>query len=518
MASRTGRPTVAVAMDGLWLGGLLVVLVAVPGAGSSAVVWAWAVCGGLSVVAGLGLLRSGWSGAGLRSPWGWWRRECAAVARATGLDMVLSQAFAQGTVFVVIAYLGLGAAGEYRAAQSLFGGCLAAMIALNMYALPRMRERGSSLRVVAWLGSRYLAVVAAVGAMTLLVNRPAQELVFGRVVVDVPLALATYALFVAMGLSSSQAVALRVDATSRQRLLLRSRSIMLVAGTAATVLATRSGSVAWVALAQAAGVGLFVVLTYAGLRPATRSAASSSHDPRARLVAPLSIHLAAVGTPGVDVLYCAVRGLSGCRPDRSTDLVVEGFPRSANTFVKAAFLDANPGRRVASHLHAARSVRRAVRMGVPTVVLVREPVEAVASLLVRDPRVRPRTALRAYLSFYRGVLPVAGQVVVAPFAEATRDMAGLVGRVNARFDRDFAVGSDDVAARARVEAAVEEMERDFAGGVLDERAVARPSASRVEALAAVRAELDRDQYAPLVAACRQARDVVLAVGSPVGAT
>ncbi|MEW6059376.1 MAG: hypothetical protein AB1551_04425, partial [Actinomycetota bacterium] len=65
----------------------------------------------------------------------------------------------------------------------------------------------------------------------------------------------------------------------------------------------------------------------------------------------------------------------------STDLVIEGYPRSANTLAVSAISAAQPGPiRIAHHLHAPGHVIAAIRRGVPVLVLVREPEEAVIGL------------------------------------------------------------------------------------------------------------------------------------------
>lgn len=70
------------------------------------------------------------------------------------------------------------------------------------------------------------------------------------------------------------------------------------------------------------------------------------------------------------------------RVSRSTDLVIEGFPRSANTYALVAFEHANgTAHRVSSHLHTPESVRRAVRLRLPVVLLVRDPAEVLVSTL-----------------------------------------------------------------------------------------------------------------------------------------
>ena len=90
-----------------------------------------------------------------------------------------------------------------------------------------------------------------------------------------------------------------------------------------------------------------------------------------------------------------------------TDIVIEGFPRSANTFAVTAFeLAQERPVTVAHHLHAAAHVVRAAQAGVPVIVLVRAPEDAIASVVARKPSLAPEAAAAAYLRFYEGVAGV----------------------------------------------------------------------------------------------------------------
>ena len=90
-----------------------------------------------------------------------------------------------------------------------------------------------------------------------------------------------------------------------------------------------------------------------------------------------------------------------------TDILIEGYPRSANTFAVAAFeLAQERPVTVAHHLHVAAHVVAAVEAGVPVILLVRRPAEAIASVIARKPSVAPELAARTYLRFYDGVRDV----------------------------------------------------------------------------------------------------------------
>jgi glycosyltransferase involved in cell wall biosynthesis len=178
------------------------------------------------------------------------------------------------------------------------------------------------------------------------------------------------------------------------------------------------------------------------------------------------------------------------RPD--TAIVIDGFLRSGNTFSVAAFQVANgPTVKIGRHLHGAAHILRAVRLGLPTVVLVREPRDAVASYLVRRPTLTPDDALREYLDFYRTAWRARGGFVIGLFDEVVADFGAVVRDVNARFGTAFVPYSATPENEAKAFTLVEEMNRLECRGQVVETHVGRPSTEREQHKRAIGALLDR---------------------------
>lgn len=184
---------------------------------------------------------------------------------------------------------------------------------------------------------------------------------------------------------------------------------------------------------------------------------------------------------------------------RSTAIVIEGFLRSGNTWSVAAFQIANGfDAHVGHHLHGGAHVRRAVRLGLPTVVLVREPAEAVSSYLIRRPTLTPDDALLEYLDFHRTAWPCRDGFVVAPFAQAVSDFGSVTDQVNERFGTSFARFDGDPASREAALELVEEMNRRECHGEVVETHVGRPSADRERRKAEVRRLMERPRTQSLL--------------------
>jgi hypothetical protein len=182
------------------------------------------------------------------------------------------------------------------------------------------------------------------------------------------------------------------------------------------------------------------------------------------------------------------------RPD--TAIVIEGFLRSGNTFSVAAFQIANgPALHVGRHLHGAPHVLRAVRLGLPTLVLIRQPRDAVLSYLVRRATLTPYDALLEYLDFYRTAWSARDGFVVGLFDRVTNDFGAVLERVNERFGTSFARYDPTPENEAKAFRLVEEMNRLETGGEVVESLVGRPSAERSRRKEELRALLERSRTA-----------------------
>lgn len=127
-----------------------------------------------------------------------------------------------------------------------------------------------------------------------------------------------------------------------------------------------------------------------------------------------------------------------------TELVIEGFPRSANTYMASWFeLAQRRPTAISSHLHESFQVRFAERENIPCIVLVRRPLDAVASAILRDNRMQPRSLLRNYKRFYREVVRVHKNSVVVRFEDVVMDANKAIDELNIRYGTCFSKLPDE---------------------------------------------------------------------------
>ena len=187
-------------------------------------------------------------------------------------------------------------------------------------------------------------------------------------------------------------------------------------------------------------------------------------------------------------------------PDKQ--VVIEGFPRSGNSFARRAFIMAQDETfdvtSIAHHLHVPAQVIRAAQWQVPTLVLIRRPRDAVLSLVIRDP-ISVDQALRYYISFYEIVEKYRDVCVLGLFEEITEDYGQVIKRINDKFGTTFSLFRHDEENVSKVFAHMERYARHKFGETQWERKVHHPSAVKERMKHEMENELKNPKRAKLIA-------------------
>jgi hypothetical protein len=121
-----------------------------------------------------------------------------------------------------------------------------------------------------------------------------------------------------------------------------------------------------------------------------------------------------------------------------TDIVIDGYPRSSNTFAFFAFqLAQNKECQVAHHLHASSQFIIAARQNIPNLLVIRNPEDAIISFLIYSPRLSFHEVLLGYCYFHEPLIKFVDQIVVGTFEEVTTDFGQIIDKVNHRWGRHF---------------------------------------------------------------------------------
>ena len=165
---------------------------------------------------------------------------------------------------------------------------------------------------------------------------------------------------------------------------------------------------------------------------------------------------------------------------KDTDIVIEGFPRSANSFSVKAFKDSQSENVVvAHHLHAPAQVIEAAKRGIPAYVLIRSPYDAIASRTIFAERADLAQIMKNYWIFYSKLLPLADSFVIGLFENIIQDFGVEIRKINQRFGTTFAEFNHTQENVDKCMAGIEEFS-ELEHGVKRERRIPRPSDWRVQ--------------------------------------
>ena len=187
-------------------------------------------------------------------------------------------------------------------------------------------------------------------------------------------------------------------------------------------------------------------------------------------------------------------------PDKQ--VVIEGFPRSGNSFARRAFIMAQEETfdvtRIAHHLHVPAQVVRAAQWRIPTLVLIRRPRDAVLSLVIRDP-ISVDQALRYYITFYETSEKYRDAYVLGLFEEVTEDFGEVMKRINERFGTTFSLFRHNEENVSKLFSGMETHARKKYGETLWERKVQRPAAVRERIKDEIEYDLENPKRKKLIA-------------------
>lgn len=136
---------------------------------------------------------------------------------------------------------------------------------------------------------------------------------------------------------------------------------------------------------------------------------------------------------------------------RHHDACIEALPRSANTFGAMAFMERNPDAELAHHVHVPHQFERAVRIGVPCAVLIREPLPNLTSLVIAGENdLSHDLAFRVYVHYYRRIARLRDRLAICSFDEVRADPAVIARRLNQLHGTSFDGTPADEAERREV--------------------------------------------------------------------
>ena len=120
---------------------------------------------------------------------------------------------------------------------------------------------------------------------------------------------------------------------------------------------------------------------------------------------------------------------------KDTDIVIEGFWRCANHYAVFAFKNAEKNINIAHHFHASAQIKIAIKKNIPSLVLIRNPFDCIASCLVFEPNTKPQYFIEYYKQFYISLMDLRNYFVISDFDETITNFGAVMKKIKEAHER-----------------------------------------------------------------------------------
>lgn len=186
-----------------------------------------------------------------------------------------------------------------------------------------------------------------------------------------------------------------------------------------------------------------------------------------------------------------------------TEIVIDGYPCSANTFAEKAFRIAQPREiKMAHHTHDPSQLITAIKANIPTIALIRNPEAVILSYTSRFCDISSTSEddiaqliyrlLNDYLDFYRRIIKYKESYIIAEFKTITSAYDSIIEQLNSKYQVNFKPFYCNDSNLEEVFIVIDKCNQARLGN-FDENIVARPSSKRTESKEYFRTYLDRSK-------------------------
>jgi hypothetical protein len=137
---------------------------------------------------------------------------------------------------------------------------------------------------------------------------------------------------------------------------------------------------------------------------------------------------------------------------KNSDICFEGYPRSANSWFHRYFSRANPNAQTAHHVHLCSQIKSALNKCVPTVVLIRNPLDCISSYHIYNYfETNLKLAIISYISYYNYIQKINSRILLVKFETAINDPEYIIRSLNTKFNLSFKIGDQKIVSQIKSE-------------------------------------------------------------------
>ncbi|MEO8116290.1 MAG: hypothetical protein ABI653_01500, partial [Bacteroidota bacterium] len=186
--------------------------------------------------------------------------------------------------------------------------------------------------------------------------------------------------------------------------------------------------------------------------------------------------------------------------NKNTDIIIDGFPRSANTYATFAFDTVqNQKFNIAHHIHKKSQFLIGAKYKIPAILLIRNPSDCIVSTLIRQPKYNPETLLAGYFYMYNSLQKM-DSYVVGEFSQVLNNYGLIIRNVNSKFGTEFNIYEKSDFNETKVKEIVQSQD-ELKDAADYEQRVAYPTEKRKEDKQRLKKIIQQPKYSKQLGKC-----------------
>jgi hypothetical protein len=163
----------------------------------------------------------------------------------------------------------------------------------------------------------------------------------------------------------------------------------------------------------------------------------------------------------------------------STEITMDGFQRSGNSFATYQFMTKNKTLNIAHHRHINTQIIFSAQNKIPTIVFIRDPIDAIISaFFVQESAVPLEIIIRSWINFYEPILRYKNEIIISDFKNTINNFDQIIYQLNKKYDSNFLIPKIDKNTYENYSMYVEKLQiKNF--GKLDNNRMSKPNDTRI---------------------------------------
>lgn len=118
---------------------------------------------------------------------------------------------------------------------------------------------------------------------------------------------------------------------------------------------------------------------------------------------------------------------------RQSDICIDGPYRCANHYMLEALSKFYPTCNIAHHYHSPSSLKLAVRFNIPSILVIREPIDQISSAKVFLPNISIDQHIYESLHFLGSLVSLHNDIIVSDFSRTTQNIKSIANEIQNNF-------------------------------------------------------------------------------------